>query len=78
MADVYLSYLRGEQRFGEFARLSAFSALTKLVVMGLGAWLFGVAGAVAGYIVSYASRRPVSGSCCAKSPALGNKSGAKS
>lgn len=53
MADVYLNYLKGEQRFGEFARLSSFSAVTKLVVMGLGAWLFGVAGALAGYIAGY-------------------------
>jgi O-antigen/teichoic acid export membrane protein len=53
MADVYLSYLRGEQRFGDFARLSSYSALIKLVVMGLGAWLFGIAGAVAGYVAAY-------------------------
>lgn len=53
MADVYLNYLKGEQRFGEFARLSASSAVLKLVVMGLGAWLFGVAGALAGYVAGY-------------------------
>ena len=50
MADIYLFYLRGEQRFGELARLSAFSALIKLAVMALGAWLFGIPGALAGFI----------------------------
>jgi O-antigen/teichoic acid export membrane protein len=53
LADVYLNFLKGEQRFGEFARLSAFSAVTKLMVMGLGAWFFGVAGALAGYVAGY-------------------------
>jgi O-antigen/teichoic acid export membrane protein len=53
VADVYLSYLKGEQRFDEFARLSAYSALIRLVVIGLGAWLFGVAGALAGYVAGY-------------------------
>jgi O-antigen/teichoic acid export membrane protein len=52
MADVYLAYLKGEQRFGEFARLSSLSALIRLLVTVLGAWLFGVAGAVAGYIAA--------------------------
>lgn len=50
MADLYLFYLRGEQRFGELARLSGVSALLKLVVIALGAWLFGIPGAVAGYV----------------------------
>jgi O-antigen/teichoic acid export membrane protein len=50
MADGYLFYLRGEQRFGELARLSGFSALIKLAVMALGALLFGIPGAIAGYI----------------------------
>jgi O-antigen/teichoic acid export membrane protein len=53
IADVYLSYLRGEQRFDEFARLSGFSAVTKLVVLGLGAWLFGIPGALAGFVAGY-------------------------
>ena len=52
MADVYLFYLRGEQRFGELARLSAVSALLKLTVTALGAWLFGIPGALAGYIAA--------------------------
>ena len=52
MADVYLFYLRGEQRFAELARLSVFSALIKLAGMALGAWLFGIAGALAGYIAA--------------------------
>jgi O-antigen/teichoic acid export membrane protein len=50
MNDVYLFYLRGEQRFGELARLSGFSAFFKLAVLALGAWLFGIPGAIAGYI----------------------------
>ena len=50
MADLYLFYLRGEQRFGELARLSGYSALIKLAVIALGAWLFGIPGALAGYI----------------------------
>ena len=52
MADVYLFYLRGEQRFGELARLSGVSAVLKLTVTALGAWLFGIAGALAGYIAA--------------------------
>ncbi|KAA0098825.1 hypothetical protein CIW49_13120 [Mycolicibacterium sp. P1-18] len=50
LADLYLFYLRGEQRFGELARLSGVSALLKLIVIGLGAWLFGIPGALAGYV----------------------------
>lgn len=50
MAEVYQFYLRGEQRFGELARLSCSSALIKLTVIALGAWLFGIPGALAGYI----------------------------
>ena len=50
MAEVYQFYLRGEQRFGELARISAVSALFKLAVIALGAWLFGIPGALAGFI----------------------------
>lgn len=50
LAEVYQFYLRGEQRFGELARLSAVSALIKLAVIALGAWFFGIPGALAGYI----------------------------
>lgn len=50
MADVYLFYLRGKQRFGELASLSAVSALIKVAVIALGAWLFGIPGAIAGYV----------------------------
>jgi O-antigen/teichoic acid export membrane protein len=50
MGDTYQFYLRGEQRFGELARLSAVSALIKLAVIALGAWFFGIPGALAGYI----------------------------
>jgi O-antigen/teichoic acid export membrane protein len=52
MAEVYQFYLRGEQRFGELARLSAYSALIKLAVMALGAWLFGIPGALAGFVAA--------------------------
>jgi O-antigen/teichoic acid export membrane protein len=52
MAEVYQFYLRGEQRFGELARLSAVSALIKLAVMASGAWLFGIPGALAGFIAA--------------------------
>lgn len=50
MAEVYQFYLRGEQRFGELARISAISALVKLTVIAVGAWLFGIPGALAGFI----------------------------
>lgn len=50
MAEVYQFYLRGEQRFGELARLATASALIKLAVIALGAWLFGIPGALAGYL----------------------------
>ncbi|OBF32963.1 hypothetical protein A5724_20220 [Mycobacterium sp. ACS1612] len=52
MSGTYMAYLKGEQRFGEFARLSALSALTRLVVTLLGAWLFGVVGALCGYFAA--------------------------
>lgn len=61
MGDLYLFYLRGEQRFGELARLSTVSALMKVATMALGAWLFGIPGALAGYIAANilpASRAP--------------------
>jgi O-antigen/teichoic acid export membrane protein len=53
MADVYLNYLKGEQRFGDVARLTVLSALINLGMIGLGSWLFGVAGALAGYVAGY-------------------------
>lgn len=50
LGDLYLFNLRGEQQFGPLARLSAQSAVIKVATMGLGAWLFGIPGALAGYI----------------------------
>ncbi|WP_396925491.1 lipopolysaccharide biosynthesis protein [Mycolicibacterium sp.] len=50
LGDLYLFNLRGEQQFGQLARLSAQSALIKVATMGIGAWLFGIPGALAGYI----------------------------
>jgi O-antigen/teichoic acid export membrane protein len=52
MADLYLFNVRGEQRFGELARVSAVSALLKVATMALGAWIFGIPGALAGYIAA--------------------------
>lgn len=52
LGDLYLFYLRGEQRFDELARLSSVSALLKVLAMALGAWLFGIPGALAGYIAA--------------------------
>lgn len=50
MGDLYLFNLRGEQQFGQLARISGTSAVMKVATMGLGAWLFGIPGALAGYI----------------------------
>ncbi len=50
LGDLYLFNLRGEQQFGQLARLSAQSAVIKVATMALGAWLFGIPGALAGYI----------------------------
>lgn len=50
LGDVYLFNLRGEQQFGQLARLSAVSAVMKVATMALGAWIFGIPGALAGYI----------------------------
>lgn len=52
MADLYLFNIRGEQRFAEFARVSAVSAVLKVATMALGAWIFGIPGALAGYIAA--------------------------
>lgn len=50
MSDLDLFNLKGEQRFGDFARVSAVSAVMKVSTMALGALLFGVPGALAGYV----------------------------
>jgi O-antigen/teichoic acid export membrane protein len=73
MADLYMAYLKGEQQFGEFAGLSVLSALIKLVVIVLGAWLFGVAGALAAYVA--ASLVPASLICrlLRKKPSVGQE-----
>ncbi|WP_422742562.1 lipopolysaccharide biosynthesis protein [Mycobacterium sp. WMMD1722] len=52
MGDLYLFNLRGEQRFDRLARISAISAVLRVVTTVLGAWLFGVPGALAGYIAA--------------------------
>jgi O-antigen/teichoic acid export membrane protein len=50
MADLHLFNLRGEQRFDKLARISTTSALLRVTTTVLGAWLFGVPGALVGYI----------------------------
>ncbi|WP_024446805.1 lipopolysaccharide biosynthesis protein [Mycolicibacterium iranicum] len=52
MGDLYLFNLRGEQRFDTLARISTVSALMRVVTTVLGAWLFGIPGALAGYIAA--------------------------
>lgn len=48
-----MAYLKGEQQFGELARLTTLSAFIRLLVTGLGTWLFGVPGAIAAYVAAY-------------------------
>ncbi|MDG4665377.1 oligosaccharide flippase family protein [Mycobacterium sp. 236(2023)] len=52
MGDLYLFNLRGEQRFDTLARVSTVSALMRVATTVLGAWLFGIPGALAGYIAA--------------------------
>ena len=52
MGDLYLFNLRGEQRFDKLARISSVSALMRVVTTVLGALLFGIPGALAGYIAA--------------------------
>ncbi len=52
MSELYLFNLRGEQQFDKLARVSAVSALMRVATTVLGAWLFGVPGALAGYIAA--------------------------
>jgi O-antigen/teichoic acid export membrane protein len=49
MGQFYAAYLKGEQRFDSLASLSLFSSLIQMVVTVVGAWLFGIAGALAAY-----------------------------
>ncbi|MFG1930095.1 polysaccharide biosynthesis C-terminal domain-containing protein [Mycobacterium sp. NPDC048908] len=53
LSDLYLNYLRGEQRFDEFARLTLIAAVIRLALIGVGAWFFGVAGAAGAYVLGY-------------------------
>jgi O-antigen/teichoic acid export membrane protein len=50
MSDLYLFNLRGEQRFDKLARISTVSALFRVTTTVVGAWLFGIPGALAGNI----------------------------
>jgi O-antigen/teichoic acid export membrane protein len=52
MSELYLFNLRGEQQFDRLARVSGISALMRVVTTVLGALLFGVPGALAGYIAA--------------------------
>ncbi|NTY61062.1 lipopolysaccharide biosynthesis protein [Mycolicibacterium sphagni] len=50
MSDLYLFNLRGEQRFDTLARVSTVSAALRVTTTVVGAWLFGIPGALAGNI----------------------------
>lgn len=52
MGDLYLFNLRGEQRFDTLARVSTVSALMRVATTVLGALLFGIPGALAGYVAA--------------------------
>ncbi|WP_431234895.1 lipopolysaccharide biosynthesis protein [Mycolicibacterium psychrotolerans] len=52
LSDLYLYNLRGEQQFDKLARISSLSALMRVTTTVLGAWLFGVPGALAGNIAA--------------------------
>lgn len=52
LSDLYLYNLRGEQQFDKLARISSVSALMRVTTTVLGAWLFGVPGALAGNIAA--------------------------
>lgn len=52
MGDLYLFNLRGYQRFDQLARISAVSALLRVTITVVGAWFFGVPGALVGYIAA--------------------------
>jgi O-antigen/teichoic acid export membrane protein len=73
MAELYMAYLKGEQRFGEFARLSILSAAIKLVVIVLGAWLFGVAGALVAYVAASVVPASRIGQLLRKKPGVGQE-----
>jgi O-antigen/teichoic acid export membrane protein len=49
LASFAKSFLIGEQRLGIFFRISAVSAVLQVAGVGIGAWYWGVAGALAGY-----------------------------
>jgi O-antigen/teichoic acid export membrane protein len=51
MADLYMFYLQGEQRFGTLARLSLLTSVIQVLATVVGAWVFGVIGALAAYVV---------------------------
>ncbi|MCV7345089.1 lipopolysaccharide biosynthesis protein [Mycolicibacterium rhodesiae] len=50
MSDLYLFNLRGEQRFDTLARVSTVSAGLRVTTTVVGAWLFGIPGALAGNV----------------------------
>jgi O-antigen/teichoic acid export membrane protein len=54
MADLYMCCLQGDQRFGALARLSLLTALIQVVTTVVGAWAYGVVGALAAYAIGTA------------------------
>ncbi|WP_319437058.1 lipopolysaccharide biosynthesis protein [Mycobacterium sp. RTGN5] len=52
LSDLYLFNLRGEQQFDKVARVSGASALMRVATTVVGAWLFGIPGALAGGIAA--------------------------
>jgi O-antigen/teichoic acid export membrane protein len=53
MGELYMAYLRGQQRFQALARLTVLTSLIQLLVTVVGAWLFGVIGALTAYVAGF-------------------------
>jgi O-antigen/teichoic acid export membrane protein len=51
MALFGTNYLRGRQDFSRLARLSVWSLLLQVILVGIGAAYYGVPGAIAGYLI---------------------------
>lgn len=52
LGSFYTAYLKGGQRFGSLARLSLATSAIQFIVVAVGAWWIGVAGALAGYVAA--------------------------
>ncbi len=51
MSSLYAAYLKGRQRFDTLARLVSIGAALQIAGVILGAWIAGVVGALAGYVL---------------------------